>query len=305
MLLTRYSWGGQQAFEVGRASARGSECAREAFLCGRRPDATAKRHCARCGYDRQQSPAFQIYAPFVIGPNSAEQPDGRLVLHGILAHCPRKGGRCGRRIPCMLFHQIRQLPVPMNRGHVIEDIDIEDVLRFRAGNPFVDLCRPLPPSPSPTAFPRHDAALAERNTAFIKDCIQVRAEDAEPVIRAVEVSAVSVVDDQGVVLVGRQHALAAARGAKYQKAAWSRHRAKSVLMHARLGELRRAPREGAHFDADYFGYFAPVEPITKQPARGSRQVAQCGCEFAGIRGRLNAVAKRQRGKRSVAQDRLE
>ena len=153
---------------------------------------------------------------------------------------------------------------------------------------------------------RHDAALAIGHAGLVEDVGDVRAERREPaVLRAVRLA---VGEDDRVVLVHRQQALAAAGRTEHRERIGAGRSAAAFGHHPRFGEHRGAARHRAELARDHGRDLAPGRPSRHQVSRRraaawprrvrdrARRWLDRSCRRAGHRPRRAGaeVARRQR-----------
>ena len=127
----------------------------------------------------------------------------------------------------------------------------------------------------------HHAALAVRHAAGIQDPVDMPSECREPSLGGRPLAGIRI-EDQGIVLVGRQQAFAAAGGSEHQEAPRARRAAPAVADHHRLGQRRGSRGHVARHRGDDRGDRRWCNVLGQQRRRQRRQARVRRTQGRGI-----------------------
>ena len=193
----------------------------------------------------------------------------------------------------MVEKRIAQRRVAVHGLQVIDDVDVEEVVRPRAPDPFLDAVVPRFETAAERRVPGHDAALAVGYAGDVESIGKLFAQRPEPaVFRTIRIAAR---EHDRIVLVWSQQAFAASARAEHQHGVLTGRRAVTFRLHGKFPEHGGAAGQRAQFLADDLGDDARVDRFGEQRAHDAGQCCPCSRQSGGVRGVLDPVVEVDRG----------
>ena len=124
----------------------------------------------------------------------------------------------------------------MHAAQVEKDVDRKQIRRPRMRDPSGDTLAPGGERTAPLRIFRHHAALAIRHADLVENVGDMNAEPLEPLIG--RAARLAVGENDRIVLVHREQALAASRRAEHRERIGTGRIAPALLAHAQLGDER-------------------------------------------------------------------
>ena len=224
-------------------------------------DVVADGQRARRRNDREQAVLLQV-EPAVLELEAAEQGEGvaDLVEVGAEQLGEMRLGVAG--LVGVFEEFVADRVVAVDGPHVEDDVDVEQILRPRAAHPFGDARLPQIERAAELGILRHDAALAVGHAGGVEEVGEAPAELGKPAVLGA--AGLARGEDDGVVLVGGEQALAAAARAEHEQAPWAGRGAQTLCRHRVFREDGGAARHGAQLLADDLRDDAGVEALGDQ-----------------------------------------